>query len=56
MGVVFDEVVADVSAPTRQTTEETTSTEESTQSYQIKREVLQAIERNRCREQRLKAD
>ena len=56
MGVVFDEVVADVSAPTRQTTAETTSTEESTQSQQIKRDVLKTIERNKCREQRLKAD
>ena len=56
MGVVFDEVIADVSAPTRQVTEEISSTDESMQSQQIKRDVLQVIERNKCREQRLKAD
>lgn len=56
MGVVFDEVVADVSAPTRRISEESVSTEESTQSHEIKRDILQAIEQNKCRQQRLKAD
>ena len=56
MSVVFDEVIADVSAPLRQTTQETASSEESTQRQQLKRDMMQAIERSKRREQRLKAD
>jgi len=56
MSVVFDEVIADVSAPVRQTTEDTGSAEQSMQSQQVKRNVMKAIERRKYREQRLNAD
>lgn len=56
MGVVFDEVVADVSEPARRPAEEIDDSEQSEQTHQIKRDVLRCIERKKYREQRLKAD
>ena len=58
MGVVFDEVVADISTPEPVRTEaaEAGESEENRQLKQIKRKVLQAIERNKYRAQRLRAD
>lgn len=56
MSIVFDEVTADVSTPERETTEDTGSSEALVQVQHVKREVLQAIERNKYRELRVKAD
>lgn len=56
MSIVFDEVIADVSSPVTTATEDSGSQHEPAQTQQVKREVLQSIERNRHRELRLKAD
>jgi hypothetical protein len=55
MGVVFDEVSAEV-ATQRPAVEETSPVDEQPQQHRLKRELLQCIERRQRRERRLHAD
>ena len=56
MSVVFDKVTAEVAAPAPEASQENAAAQQQPRPEQFQREVLQAIERNECLAQRLKAD